>query len=165
MSIVDDHIGAPREASGTYPDVTPAEWDPYRGFALSSEGKHLSQWRGHLIRRSDGTGPVILVDTGMGPGPYEHAGPNGELLDNLASLNVKPGDVDEVVTTHCHGDHIGWNLTWDGNSPRATFPSATYRVAANDLTHYSRTDVSNEAFDKNVLPLKELGVLQPVLGE
>ena len=165
VSLVDDHIGAPRDVADVFVDVAPADWDAYRGFALSSEGKHQSQWRGHLVRKSDGMGPVILVDTGMGPGPYEHADRNGALLDNLAALNVKPRDVDEVVTTHCHGDHIGWNLTWDGDSPRPTFPSAKYRVAANDLAHYSRSDVQNEGFDKNVLPLKDLGVLHPVLGE
>ena len=165
VSVVDDHIGAPRAASDIYPDVTSEDWDPYRSFALSSEGKHQSQWRGHLIRKIDGTGSVILVDTGMGPGPYDHAGKNGELLDSLATLNVKPADVTEVVTTHCHGDHIGWNITWDGDSPRPTFSSASYRVAANDLEHYSRSENANEAFSKNVSPLRELGVLRPVLGE
>jgi glyoxylase-like metal-dependent hydrolase (beta-lactamase superfamily II) len=165
VSAVDDHIGAPRETSDVYTDVTSADWDPYRRFALSREGKLQSQWRGHLVRKSDGTGPVILVDTGMGPGPYEHAGRNGELLDNLASLSVKLGDIDEVVTTHCHGDHIGWNVTWDGDSPSPTFSSAKYRVAVNDLEHYSQPENSNEAFARNVSPLRDLAVLRPVLGE
>lgn len=165
ITVVDDHIGAPRDAATVFPDVAPGEWDPYREIAFNSEGGYQSQWRGHLVKRADGTGPVILVDTGMGPGPYEHTGRTGELLDSLAALYVSPADIDAVVTTHCHGDHIGWNITWDGETPHATFPSAAYHVAANDLEHYSKPGNSNAAFGRNVAPLQGLGVLRPVRGE
>ena len=101
----------------------------------------------------------------MGPGPHDHTGENGYLLDSLKSLGYEPGDIDAVVTTHCHGDHIGWNVTWDGDTPRATFPSAKYHPAANDWDYYSQPEVSNEPFGRNVLPLKDLGVLEPIRGE
>lgn len=165
VSTVDDHIGAPREKEAVYPDVTQQEWDPYRDIALNSDGKNQSQWRGHLIRRSDGSGPKILVDTGMGPGPHEHTGRNGELIENLGKLGLSASDIDAVVITHCHGDHIGWNVSYEGGAPELTFPSAKYHIAANDWEHYSKPENSNDAFDQKIAPLKQLGALSLVKGE
>lgn len=165
VSTIDDHIGTPRDPGAVYPDVAESEWEPYRSIALNSEGEFQAQWRSHLVRRTDGTGPKILVDTGMGPGPYEHTGRKGELLENLAAHGVSREEIDAVVITHCHGDHISWNITWDGDRPALTFPSASYYIAANDWGHYSKPDNPNEAFDRNVRPLEELDALQLVTGE
>lgn len=148
-----------------FPSVRASAWDPYRSFALSPEGKYQSQWRGHLIQSALGDGPKVLVDTGMGPGPFEHTGRNGELLTSLAGLGVKPEDVDAVVTTHVHGDHIGWNVLWDSGKAKPTFPNAKYYVAASDWEHYSKPENSNPAFRRSVHPLEELGVLELVTGE
>jgi glyoxylase-like metal-dependent hydrolase (beta-lactamase superfamily II) len=125
---------------------------------------YQSQWRGHIIRRASGSGPAILVDTGMGIGPHQHTGKKGELLDSLKKLGIKQEQVSAVVTTHCHGDHIGWNVTYDGDRPRPTFPNATYFIAANDWDHYTKPEVKNDAFDRGVRPLQGLGVLKLTKG-
>lgn len=54
----------------------------------------------YLIR---GRGRVILVDAGAGP--LNNVG--GQLTANLAAAGVSPDDVDSVLLTHCHPDHIG----------------------------------------------------------
>ena len=66
-----------------------------------------------VLLRSDETS--VLVDTGAGPKPRAFL-PDGEarLLDELA-----PEEVDVVVHTHLHVDHVGW----DG-----AFPNARYVV-------------------------------------
>ena len=165
VATIRDHIGAEREPSSVYTDVPVEAWDRYKVIALDPDGLWRSVWRAHLIRPTSGDGPVILVDAGMGPGPYAHTGRNGELLDNLAAEGVSPDQVDAVVTTHVHGDHIGWNITWDNDSPRLTFPSATYHIASNDWAHYTTAGNSNEAFDRSVRPLEALGNLKLVEGE
>lgn len=48
-------------------------------------------------------GRRILMDTGLG----EFGGPTtGKLLENLRAAGVQPGDIDTVLITHYHGDHI-----------------------------------------------------------
>lgn len=46
---------------------------------------------------------LVLFDTGMA----DNAGPTtGKLAANLAAIGVKPGDIDVVVLSHFHGDHV-----------------------------------------------------------
>lgn len=54
----------------------------------------------YLIR---GLGRIILVDAGTGPLKNRA----GQLNANLAAAGVSPDDVDTVLLTHCHPDHIG----------------------------------------------------------
>jgi glyoxylase-like metal-dependent hydrolase (beta-lactamase superfamily II) len=46
----------------------------------------------------------ILVDTGMGPGQSPTA---GRLARSLKHAGVAPEEIDIIVLTHCHGDHVG----------------------------------------------------------
>lgn len=166
ISTVQDHPSPLRDPATVYPSVPAEAWSPYRTIALDAGGKYQSQWRGHIIRPAGGQkGQVVLVDTGMGPGPHAHTGRRGELLDSLAAMGVAPAAVNAVVITHTHGDHIGWNVTWDGATPRPTFPRATYYVARADWEHYSAVTPRNEAFERQVRPLEALGVLKLVRGQ
>lgn len=54
----------------------------------------------YLIR---GRGRVILVDAGAGP----LSNKGGQLNVNLAAVGISPDEVDTVLLTHCHPDHIG----------------------------------------------------------
>lgn len=62
----------------------------------------------YLIR---GKGRILLVDTGTGG--RNNVG--GQLRANLAALEICPDDVDAVLLTHCHPDHIGGLLDAEGN--------------------------------------------------
>ncbi|WP_288445149.1 MBL fold metallo-hydrolase [uncultured Pantoea sp.] len=54
----------------------------------------------YLIR---GQGRVILVDTGMGKRDAQ----SGKLLPHLELAGVTPDDIDTLLLTHAHPDHIG----------------------------------------------------------
>jgi len=71
------------------------------------DGSYPRSCNAFLIRIS---GKNILVDTGNGRA----------LFDNLKSLGVTPEQIDVVLITHVHGDHIGGMLK-DG---QAAFPNA-----------------------------------------
>jgi glyoxylase-like metal-dependent hydrolase (beta-lactamase superfamily II) len=61
----------------------------------------------------------LLVDTGA-----DGLGPNtGRLLENLREVGIAPGDIDMVILTHGHPDHIGGNTDAKG---RPSFPKARY---------------------------------------
>ncbi|MCK5703418.1 MAG: MBL fold metallo-hydrolase, partial [Cyclobacteriaceae bacterium] len=63
----------------------------------------------------------VLVDMGAGK-----LGPNtGNLIDNLKKAGIDQTDIDTVIITHAHPDHIGGTL--DANS-KPNFPNATYYI-------------------------------------
>jgi glyoxylase-like metal-dependent hydrolase (beta-lactamase superfamily II) len=164
INVVLDTPAPPRDVSAIFESVPAEAWDQYRSFALDSNGMWITAYRGHLIRNISGEGPIILVDTGMGDVVSDVTGEVGQLRENLSALGVQPDDIDIVVTTHCHGDHIGWNVMYDDDTPRLTFPNATHWIASRDWEFYSKPENANPAFDKSVKPLEELGALKLVDG-
>lgn len=66
-----------------------------------------------LIRTAD---RLVLVDTGEGA-------VKGELLQRLREIGVGAGEIDTIVITHGHGDHVAGILAADG---AFTFPNARY---------------------------------------
>lgn len=83
----------------------------------------------------------VTVDTGVGNGRERPGSPRfhhwqGDFLGGLARAGVRPRDVDVVVNTHVHGDHIGWNTHWAGDDWAPTFPNAQYLVPAADDFHF-----------------------------
>ena len=76
-----------------------------------------------LIQTADRT---MLVDSGCGT----VFGPDlGNLAGNLAALGIKPGDVDTLLCTHLHPDHVGGLVDKAG---KAVFPHAELVVHAAD---------------------------------
>ena len=81
-----------------------------------------------LIRHA---GRVILADAG----PRDLFGPScGFLAEGLAELGVTPDQVDTLVATHLHPDHVAGMITPDG---AAVFPNATLFVTDADRAFWS----------------------------
>ncbi len=90
------------------------------------EGTFPNATNAVLVRRGD---RVWLIDTGYGR----------TIFDRMAALGIAPGDIDEVLITHMHGDHIGGMLR-DGER---AFPGATVSLARREFDHW--TGAGNEA--------------------
>ncbi len=92
------------------------------------------------VLRSEGK--VVLVDTGVGNNKERSYMPawthrDGDFLDQLAAAGVRPEDVDLVINTHAHADHVGWNTRLVDRTWVPTFPNATYLIAEPDFTYWN----------------------------
>jgi glyoxylase-like metal-dependent hydrolase (beta-lactamase superfamily II) len=91
----------------------------------------------------------ILFDTGAGndkdrPGLPLFGGMNTDFLDRMAAAGYQPGDIDTVVCSHLHIDHVGWNTQLVDGQWRATFPNARYILPAGDRAFWDPADSSAE---------------------
>jgi len=83
---------------------------------------------------------LVLFDTGQSP----------ELITTaLAAAGYSNDQIDIVVITHMHGDHIGGLMA--GDTP--TFPNARYVTGAIEYDAWAAA--GNEKFDSNMKPLAE----------
>lgn len=83
---------------------------------------------------------LVLFDTGLNADGITAA---------LANAGYTPEQVDIVVITHMHGDHIG-GLAGDAG---VTFPNARYVTGAVEFDHWAAA--GNEGFNAKVAPLAE----------
>jgi len=73
---------------------------------------------------------LALVDTGTGETAFGASkGLNGRLLLNLAAAGIDVKDIDTVIVSHYHGDHINGLLKADNS---ITFPNAEILVPAKE---------------------------------
>ncbi|MBI4459460.1 MAG: MBL fold metallo-hydrolase [Acidobacteria bacterium] len=82
-----------------------------------------------LVRTGNRT---ILIDSGQGNKQTEKFRDRygieqpSTLLDGLREKGVKPEDVTDVINTHLHFDHAGWNTIQQNGRIVPTFPNARY---------------------------------------
>jgi glyoxylase-like metal-dependent hydrolase (beta-lactamase superfamily II) len=57
-------------------------------------------------------------------------------MQDLASLGVTPNDVDTVLCTHLHFDHVGWNTHLVDGKWVPTFPKARYLFSRKEYDHW-----------------------------
>ena len=91
-----------------------------------------------LIRQN---GLTILVDSCSGNDKaarerpvFRHA--QWPWLQRLAEAGVKPEDIDIVLCSHLHVDHVGWNTRLDNGRWVPTFPNARYLISRREWDHW-----------------------------
>ena len=110
----------------------------------------------------------ILIDTGCGfkytekqIQIYRIEHPTS-VVQELANLDLDPGQIDYVINTHYHFDHCGGNTLLQGDQVVATFPNATYLVRREEYEEAMHPNERTSAtyFSHNWKPLKESGQLR-----
>ncbi len=115
-----------------------------------------------LVRHQD---KVILVDMGAG---NDKTRPTMKMLDHLhnpflprlKAAGVRPKDVDFILLTHIHADHVGWNTRLEGQEWAPTFPNAT--VICSDLEWRYGAALAQEDEAGTQAARAEAGLGQPI---
>ncbi|WP_063127016.1 MBL fold metallo-hydrolase [Nocardia fusca] len=123
------------------------------------------------VLRSEGR--TILVDTGVGNHKERPYSPvwsrlDTDFLGDLARAGVRPEDVDLVINTHLHVDHVGWNTRLDGREWVPTFPNATYLVPRADFDFWNPANGyrptlgrgNQNVFEDSVAPVHAAGQIR-----
>lgn len=143
--------------------IPPDMYGPALGDDLTEQGTFEVEFGSFLVRSS---GRTILIDTGMG---NKRGAPGGLLPDNLRAIGVALEDIDIVVNTHLHADHVGWNCTEKNGDFVPTFPNAEYWVAEKEWDFWTSDPnlVAEEGkyLTSDVLPLHDSPQLKLVDGE
>lgn len=169
--VLEQDAGFP--AGGFFPSSTGeglalhAEW--LRPWALDDEGDVLISIQALCV---ESEGVKIVVDTCVGqrplPGMFASMSDDGSFLAALADAGFAREDVDAVICTHLHFDHVGWNTMWLDDAWVPTFPNARYVLARTEFEHWNaateevRNAASAVTFNDAVTPLFDFGVVDLV---
>ncbi|GIE76312.1 MBL fold metallo-hydrolase [Actinoplanes philippinensis] len=127
------------------------------------------------VLRSDGR--TIVIDTGVGndknrPAVEAWHRQQSGYLDRLAAAGVRPEDVDLVINTHLHVDHVGWNTRLVDGAWVPTFPNATYLMPEADFHHWNPATntaiaggVNEHVYEDSVAPVHQAGQVKLWSGE
>jgi glyoxylase-like metal-dependent hydrolase (beta-lactamase superfamily II) len=79
-------------------------------------------------------GKLVVIDTGNGAGAFASSkGSVGQFASNLTAAGFDPKNIDMVVISHFHGDHVNGLLTADG---APAFPNAEVLVPATEWKYW-----------------------------
>lgn len=82
----------------------------------------------------------IMIDTCIGGGRQREydffSNLQSQFLEDLATLGITPNDVDTVLCTHLHFDHVGWNTQFKDGRWMPTFPNARYLLGRLEYDHW-----------------------------
>ena len=176
-------LGDIAPAHELFPDTPPAAWLDHAGLlepefwdsATDRCRMAIQTW----VVRVDGL--TVLVDTGVGNGRNR---PQNSLFHHLATpflqslhdAGIERNDVDVIVNTHIHLDHVGWNTVRSDDGWTPTFPNARYLVPAADYDYFhpdraaamrpatsdderARFDGMRLIFEDSILPVEKAGQL------
>jgi glyoxylase-like metal-dependent hydrolase (beta-lactamase superfamily II) len=83
-------------------------------------------------------------------------------MENFAKAGLKVEDIDYVLCTHLHVDHVGWNTRLDNGRWVPTFPNAKYVFSRTDRDFFDpargeggKIGVNAHVFNDSVLPILE----------
>ena len=123
---------------------------------LTDDGLAKLSIHGLVVEAGDRT---ILVDTCAGHLREGLALPpiDSPFLDELAKAGHRPEDIDVVVCTHLHFDHVGWNTHLVDGEWVVTFPNARYLFARIEWEHWDVTEGDYSNVGDTVRPVLAAG--------
>jgi glyoxylase-like metal-dependent hydrolase (beta-lactamase superfamily II) len=132
------------------------------GAALSPDDRLVLCFQSYVVRTPQHT---VLVDSCIGNDknrptrPTWHLKRDSTFLDGLAAVGLTVEDIDVVMCTHLHADHVGWNTRLADGRWVPTFPAARYLFSARELAHWTAENDKSPiaAMVDSVLPVVAAG--------
>jgi glyoxylase-like metal-dependent hydrolase (beta-lactamase superfamily II) len=146
------------------PDLTPELLAENRSWmepaALDKEGWLILCFQSYILRTPH---HVILVDTCVGNDKPRPTRPRWNMrtdnvyMTRLAEAGLSVEDIDFVLCTHLHPDHVGWNTRLENGRWVPTFPNARYVFGAQEFAYWTEMNAKAEVlnFNDSVLPIVE----------
>ncbi len=147
-------------------ELAPNHYDPATGLIKLSVHSWLLQIGGRKI----------LIDSCCGNNKIKPGRPfwtnlNTNYLERLAAAGARPDEIDLVMCTHLHHDHVGWNTLQRDGKWVPTFPKARYVFSKPDFEYFHKLDTDPKpapaemgTFRECVLPIVEAGRADLVTG-
>jgi glyoxylase-like metal-dependent hydrolase (beta-lactamase superfamily II) len=106
---------------------------------------------------------LIVVDTGIGNDRDRDGNPlfdhlHTDFVQRLEAAGVDRQQVDTVLMTHLHIDHVGWNTYHDGNGWKPMFPNARYVMSAHGLEHWKQDPKRQTIYGDSIKPVIDAGL-------
>jgi len=116
-------------------------------------------------------GKTILIDTCVGehkPRPLRpewNERVSTRYLTNLAAAGWTPEQIDIVMCTHLHADHVGWNTRLQSGRWVPTFPRARYVMSQREIDQRAHeasqsASANHGSYQDSVVPVLEAGLVQ-----
>lgn len=172
VSRIMEYQGPIFEPDFLFPEADPAVIDANADWLLPTfidpeSMRLIMSFHSYVVRTPRHT---IVVDTCLGNDKHRlqrdiwHMR-NGPYLEELAAMGVAPEEVDFVMCTHLHVDHVGWNTRLVDGRWVPTFPNARYVFARAELEHWQQVaaaadpdePINHGSYQDSVLPVVEAG--------
>jgi glyoxylase-like metal-dependent hydrolase (beta-lactamase superfamily II) len=153
-------------ALDVFPTLTARMLDENRHWlapnALDPDGMLVFCFQSYVVRTPLHT---ILVDSCIGNDKARPTRPEWNLkrddtfMRGLAAAGFSVDDIDFVMCTHMHVDHVGWNTRLLDGRWIPTFPKARYLFAKSEFDYWTEQHAKTPApqFGDSVLPVMEAG--------
>jgi glyoxylase-like metal-dependent hydrolase (beta-lactamase superfamily II) len=168
-------IITPFDPAAFFPETTPADWAPHESWLKpkamdAATGALLFPVQSYLVRTAHHT---ILIDSCVGNDkqrpnrPAWHMKSDDTYMQALHALGVALEDIDFVMCTHMHSDHVGWNTRLVDGRWAPTFPNARYLFTRKELEAWQQGHPKFPRFplEDSVLPVIAAGQAELVTSD
>ena len=150
-----------------FPNLTKEELEANRGMlepnALDPKSGLLVFAMQSFVVRAGGLN--ILIDSCIGNDknrptrPLWHMKTDTTYMDALKRAGLTVNDIDVVMCTHLHPDHVGWNTKLEDGRWVPTFPKARYVFSKAELEYWTAQNAKQSIlhFEDSVLPIVPAG--------
>jgi glyoxylase-like metal-dependent hydrolase (beta-lactamase superfamily II) len=163
-------------AFGLAPDRLFPDWDVGHGRflqeRLAPSSLDFAKW--HVMLQThlwviEVNGMTVVVDAGIGnhkPRPFSKLFDmlDNPLLERFEAAGFRPEQIDYVLLTHLHVDHVGWTTHCQDGRWAPVFPNASYVFSEGerDYFHTPEGEPRRMVYEDSVLPLIDAGLAHAV---